>query len=267
MAVGLCSCGRDPDDSGRGEPAGEPVAFIETSDGPVWLGAPPASATVDDKVLADVARGVAAVRAVGCGPVSQGSAFAVAPGLLVGAAHVVTGAPSIEIEWAPGAGSELTVSTAAVVGYDTARDLVLLRSDAEMAPLRVDRVRLGISGAVIGYRQGQGLVVSPARIEHHLAAFGWWGEGTKRNVYLVAADVRTGQSGGPLIDRDGSVVGVAFASVQGPRDIAFALSRGELLGFLASAGVDVQLNYLGETVITAQPGRLEEAPHGECRIG
>lgn len=267
LAGGLSSCGRDPDDSGRGGPPVEPVDFIDSADGPLWLGAPPDSAAVDDEVLAEVARSVVAVRAHGCGPISRGSAFAIAPGLLVGAAHVVTGASSIEIESAHAVNGEPAAAGAVVVGYDTARDLVLLRSSVEAPPLRIDRVRLGISGAVLGFRGSEGLVVSPARIEHSVSATGWWGDGTRRSLYLVAADVRSGQSGGPLIDRDGAVVGVAFASAQGPRHIGFALSRDELTGFLVSAGVDARVSYLGDTVITAQPERLEEVPHGECRIG
>ncbi len=266
-AIVLSSCGRDLDDSGRGGPAVEPVAFIESADGPIWLGAPPTLATVGEEVLADVSRSVLGVRAYGCGPVSRGSAFAIAPGLAVGAAHVIAGATSIEIEYPQEADGELAVVAATVVGYDPARDLALLSSNTAVPPLRIDRVRLGISGAVLGYSHDGGLNVSPARIEHLVSASGLWGEGTARNVYLVAAQILTGQSGGPLVDRDGSAVGVAFASVRGPSDIGFALSRGELLGFVISAGLQARVNYLGDTLITAPPERLSQVPHGQCSAG
>ena len=267
LAVTLVACGPDLDDTGWGGPPIVPVASIAGADGPVWLGAPPAAVTVDDNVLADVAKGVVAVRAHGCGPSSHGSAFAVAPGLVVGAAHVVTGASSVEIAWNGDGDGEPAVSGAAVVGYDTGRDLVLLRSDATVPPLQIGRVRFGITGAVLGYPQGEGLAVSPARIEHVVAASMDWGDGSKRNVYLVAADVRKGQSGGPLIDRDGHVLGVAFAASQGLGEIGFALSRSELLRFLISAGVDARVDYLGDTAIEAQPDELSEVSNGECRIG
>lgn len=265
LAVALVACGPDLDDTGWGGPPIVPVATITGADGPVWLGAPPAAVTVDDKVLADVAKGVVGVRAHGCGPASHGSAFAVAPGLVVGAAHVVTGAPSVEIAW--NGDGEPAVSGAVVVGYDIGRDLVLLRSDAAVPPLKIGRVRFGITGAVLGYPQGEGLAVSPARIEHVVAASMDWGDGSKRSVYLVAADVHKGQSGGPLIDRDGYVVGVAFAATQGLGEIGFALSRSELLGFLISAGVDARVDYLGDMVVEAQPEKLSEVSNGECRIG
>lgn len=243
-----------------------PVATIAGTDGPVWLGAPPATVTVDDQVLADVASGVVGVRAHGCGPSSQGSAFAVAPGLLVGAAHVVTGASSVEIAWDAGGGGHVT-SPAVVVAFDTARDLVLLRSGAMVPPLQIGRVRFGITGAVLGYPQSEGLAVSPARIEHVVRASMDWGDGSARNVYLVAADVHKGQSGGPLIDRDGNVLGVAFAAAQGLGEIGFALSRNELVGFLVASGVDVRDNYLGDTVVEAQLEEFSEVSSGECRIG
>lgn len=267
LTVALVACGPDLDDSGRGGPPIVPVDSIVSADGPIWLGAPPAAVTVDDKVLADVARGVVGVRAHGCGPARHGSAFAVAPGLLVGAAHVVTGASSVEIAWDADGDGEHVTYPADIVAIDPARDLVLLRSDAMAPPLQIGRVRFGITGAVLGYPQGEGLAVSPARIETVVAASMDWSDGPARTVYLVAADVRRGQSGGPLIDRDGRALGVAFAASQGLGEIGFALSRSELLGFLAAAGVEAKADYLGDTVITAQPENLREVSSGECRIG
>ncbi len=267
LALSPIACGLDPDDSGWGGPPVEPVATIAGADGPIWLGAPPPAPTVDDDVLAGVARSVVGVRAHGCGPTSRGSGFAVAPGLVVGAAHVVTGASNVEIAWDADGDGESVTSPAVVVAFDPARDLVLLRSEALVPPLQIGRVRFGITGAVLGYPQGQELAVSPARIEHRVAASMDWGDGSARNVYLVAADVHKGQSGGPLIDRDGRALGVAFAATRGLGEIGFALSRDELVGFLVASGVDARKNYLGDIVVEAQPERLSETSSGECRIG
>jgi len=207
------------------------------------------------------------VRAKGCGPVASGTAFAVAPGLLVGAAHVVAGVPSVEIEWFTGESAEPRSYPVDVVGYEEDSDLALLRTQAGVPSLSIDQAQLNTDGAVLGFDASSEFLVSPARIEHFVSASGLWGPQTSRNVYVLAADVRKGQSGGPLIDADGSVVGVAFAAVSGPQDIGFALSRGELLAFLVTAGVDARVNDRGETVITALPATLEEVSHGECRIG
>ncbi|MXZ14031.1 MAG: trypsin-like peptidase domain-containing protein [Acidimicrobiales bacterium] len=256
----MVACAADPDDSGRGRSPVATVASIPSADGPVWLGAPPAAVTVDDGVLVSVV----SVHAFGCGPVSHGSGFAVASGLLVGSAHVVAGASSVEIAWNAG-GDELVTASADIVGFDPERDLVLLRSDAAVPPLRIERVRYGSTAAVIGYLQGERLEVTPARIEHLVRASGLWGDGIGRNVYFLAADVQKGQSGGPLVDR-GGVVGVAFATATGPDDIGYALSRGELLGFLTSSGVDVGIDYRGDAVIHAQPASLGVTSSGDCRL-
>lgn len=257
----IVACGADPDDSGRGRLPIASVASIPSPDGPVWLGAPPLSVAVDDGVLASVV----AVHAFGCGPVSHGSGFAVAPGLLVGSAHVVAGSSSVEIAWNAGGSNGLVTSPADIVGFDPARDLVLLRSDAAVPPLQIERVRFGSTGAVIGYLQGERLEVSPARIEHLILASGLWGDGVGRHVYFLAADVQKGQSGGPLVDR-GGVVGVAFATATGPDDVGYALSRGELLGFLGSSGVEVRFDYRGDAVVHAQPASLSVTSSGDCRL-
>lgn len=207
------------------------------------------------------------MRAKGCGPVANGTAFAVAPGLLVGAAHVVAGAPDVEIEWFTGESAEPSSYPVEVVGYEEDSDLALLRTEAGLPSLSIDQAQLKTVGAVLGFDASAEFLVSPARIEHYVSASGLWGPRTSRNVYVLAADIRKGQSGGPLIDAAGSVVGVAFAAVSDPEDIGFALSRGELLEFLVAAGVDARVNDRGETVIAAQPLTLEEVPHGECRIG
>ena len=266
-SVALGACVRGADDAGPKDAPTGPVSQIESSDGPLFLGAPPAELTIGEEVLASATRGVVDVRAKGCGPVANGSAFAIAPGLLVGAAHVVTGASSVEIEWSPNEATQLGSHLAEVVGYTEDSDLALLRTKAGVHPLSIDQARLGATGAVLGFDGSSEFLASPARIEHYVSASGLWGGATTRSVYVLAADVRNGQSGGPLVDREGSVVGVAFASIQGPQDIGFAFSSDELVGFLASSGIDARVNDLGDTVITADPASLSEITPGECSVG
>lgn len=267
LCAALGACASDRGEAELADAPTEPVSQIESSDGPLLLSAPPAASTIDDDVLDSAARGVVAVRARGCGPVANGTAFAVAPGLLVGAAHVVAGAPSVEIEWSTSESTEPSRHLVDVVGYEEDSDLALFRTESGVPPLSIDQAQLGTNGAVLGFERSSEFVVSPARIEHYVSASGLWGQETTRSVYVLAVDIRKGQSGGPLIDQDGSVVGVVFAAIQGPQDIGFALSREELVRFLISAGIDARVNDRGETVIAAQPARLEEVPHGECRIG
>ena len=264
LAVALGGCAPDPDDAGWTGVLPEPVSSIEGIEGPLWLGAPPAEFVIADDVLAEASRGVVPVRGIGCGAVSNATAFAVAPGLLVAAAHVIAGASRVEIDVSVGDAGTVVARPVEVVGYSEERDLALLRTDAPVSPLSLDRARLGATAAVLGYPEGAALEVSPARIEHYVSASGLWGEGTRRRVYLLAAEVRAGQSGAPLVDQQGSVVGVAFGTVRGPSGIGFAFSRDDLLGFLASSGVDARIDYLGRTVVRARPAELRPVPNGTC---
>ncbi len=265
LSVATGACAPDPDDAGKSGAPPQPVSYIDSHDGPLWLGAPPTTFQIPEKTLDDVSRGLVAVRATGCGPVSFGTAFAVAPGLLVVSAHVINGASIIEIEAGHESSSTKAVYLADVVGYSQARDLALLRTDASVQPLHLGRAQLGAVAAVPGYPDGSKLEVSPARVEHYVSASGLWGEQVRRRVYVLAANVRSGQSGSPLVDIRGNVIGVAFATIRGPSNIAFALSRDELLSFLATVGVHVRNDYLGRTLVSAQPSLLNEVPNGECQ--
>ncbi|WP_428119611.1 S1 family peptidase [Candidatus Poriferisodalis sp.] len=268
VATSLTGCGADFDDSGSGGEPVERVVSIRSSAGPLWLGAPPVISPIGDDVLAGVSDGVVAVRALGCGPTSNGTAFAVAPGLLVGAAHVVTGASSVEVgSLGDDVNNPSPDHAATVVGFDPDRDLALLRSDMRVTALPMSRARIGAEGVVLGYPAGKELTASPARVEHFVRATGLWGTDNVRNVYVLAADVRTGQSGAPLLDSDGNVIGIAFAQLRGSAEVAFALSRGELLNFLVESGVDARIDYLGRTVINARRDDLSATPNGECGGG
>lgn len=266
LAAASAACAPDPDDARWAGALPEPVSSIESSDGPLWLGAPPTEFAIADDVLAEVTRGVVPLRAIGCGAVSNATAFAVAPGLLVGVAHVIAGASKVEIDVSAGDAGTVAAQPAEVVGYSEEHDLALLRTDAPVPPLSLDRARLGAIAAVLGYPEGPALEVSPARIEHYVSAGGLWGDGTRRRVYILAANVRSGQSGAPLLDQQGKAVGVAFATVRGPSDIGFAFSLDDLLDFLVSSGVDARIDYLGRTVVRAQPATLRQVPNGDCAL-
>lgn len=266
LVAALGGCSPDLDDAGWTGAHPEPVSSIDRSEGPLWLGAPPAEFAIADDLLAETARGVVPLRAIGCGAVSNATAFAVAPGLLVGAAHVIAGASRVEIDVSIGDAGTAATRPVEVIGYSEERDLALFRTDAPVSPLSLDSARLGATTAVLGYPEGSSLEVSPARVEHYVSASGLWGDGTRRRVYLLAADVRAGQSGAPLIDQQGNVVGVAFGRVRGPSGIGFAFSRDDLLGFLISSGIDARIDHLGRTVVSAGSAGLRPVPTGTCSL-
>ena len=59
-----------------------------------------------------------------------------------------------------------------------------------------------------------------------------------RDVYTLRADVRAGNSGGPLLAPDGSVLGVVFGAAIDKPDIGFALTAEEAAPVVAAGRTD-----------------------------
>jgi S1-C subfamily serine protease len=136
--------------------------------------------------------------------------------------------------------------SATVVTFDSKRDLAVLDVPGlDQVPLPVGTAQIGSDAAVFGHPGGQDEVeVSPARIETAISALGrdLYGETTiRRDIFILAAQLEPGDSGGALVDTDGEVVGVAFATAPDQPATAYALTSGELGAVLdqpRSDGVD-----------------------------
>ena len=85
----------------------------------------------------------------------------------------------------------------------------------------------GTSGAVLGYPGGGPFDAEPAAVLARYVAVGRdiYGQGiTHRDIYEVQSRVRPGNSGGPLVRTDGTVVGVVFSKSIRNDDIGYALT-------------------------------------------
>ena len=85
----------------------------------------------------------------------------------------------------------------------------------------------GESAAVLGYPENGGLQATPARVRNQITAPGRdiYGEGTVvREVLSLRADVRPGNSGGPVVNKDGEVIGVVFAASVDRDDTGYAMT-------------------------------------------
>lgn len=164
------------------------------------------------------------VVAVGCGEIQEGSAFVVSRNLLITNAHVVAGTGSIRVEDPAG------FHNASVELFDPEFDLAVLRVPGlTEQPLRIDPdlVPRGTKAVVIGYPEGGPLTVDPAGVRAEILATGLdiYGQNqTIRAVYEVQALVRPGNSGGPLVEPDGLVVGLVFSRSPSTADIGYALA-------------------------------------------
>src|SRR3954469_15373736 len=166
------------------------------------------------------------VRVIGtaCGLGIEGSGWVAGPGLVVTNAHVVAGEDDTTVQ-PLGVGPRYD---ARAVWFDPRNDVAILRSDAikNLRPLRENvNAPSGTSGAVIGYPENGPLDVQPARIGPTITALSQdaYGRGPlRRKITTMRGLVRSGNSGGPLVDGDGRVLTTIFAS---------SVSRGEHAGY------------------------------------
>jgi S1-C subfamily serine protease len=82
-------------------------------------------------------------------------------------------------------------------------------------PLEQAEPRVGSSGAVLGYPENGPLTAKPARIGRTTVVLSVdaYGRGpVSRRITSLRARVRPGNSGGPLLDSSGRVVGTVFAA-------------------------------------------------------
>jgi S1-C subfamily serine protease len=194
--------------------------------------APPEAVGIDAVVLARAVSATAGVRVIGCGRTYSGSGFAVDAEHLVTNAHVVAGGREVTIRTHDGRRVD-----ARVVVLDADRDLALLHAPGHgLAALELGQGSVGDTGAVIGYPGGQDEPrVAPARIDRIVNGVGRdiYGRGaTERSLYFLAAQLRSGDSGAPMVDGAGRVVGVVFAVSPDVPTVAYALTTDELRAVL-----------------------------------
>jgi len=170
-----------------------------------------------------------------CSQIQQGSGWVAGPSLVVTNAHVVAGEETTEVQDAGGASYVATV-----VAFDPSRDLAVLAVPGLLSPpLRIGRGAAGDLGAVYGHPGGAALRAAPARIGEEITAVGtdiYRTARSRRQVFVLAAELHPGDSGGPLVDADGDVVGVAFAIDPASSGTAYALTDAEVLPILDAVG-------------------------------
>ena len=207
-----------------------------TSAGPVQAAGP---ASVQEAV-ANAGHSTVKIVSQGCGEILEGSGFLVAPGLYVTNAHVVAGTYSTQLEFE----NDVPVK-ARIVYFDPNFDLALLRAPTLSglgAPLTIDKsdVSRGQVAAVLGFPGGGNFTAQPAGVRELFLAQGRniYGTGlTNRFVYELQAQVRPGNSGGPLVEPDGLVIGVVFSTSATDPKVGYALASPTVLSKVqANAG-------------------------------
>ncbi len=174
--------------------------------------------------------------AAACNRGQEGSGWVVSPGRVVTNAHVVAGmaSPRVRVQ---GAGRSYD---SRVVVFDPQRDLAVLDVSGLRAPaLREgDQLGRGDGAVVAGFPLDGPYRLDPARVRTVLSARGsdiYGAPGTVREVYSLYARVEPGNSGGPLLSRDGRVVGIVFAKSLDDASTGYALTLREAAPVLDAA--------------------------------
>jgi S1-C subfamily serine protease len=184
-----------------------------TVSGPSPDVAPPDSKIAHDPEVQAAGDSVVRVLGTACGLGVEGSGWIAAPDLVVTNAHVVAGESDTTVT---PAGSSTSLD-ATPVHYDPANDLSLLRVNGlggtalSLAP----DVRTGTSGAVLGYPENGPFTIAPARVgvTGPVVTQDSYGQGpVTRELTALRGEVRSGNSGGPLVDGAGNVMGTVFAA-------------------------------------------------------
>lgn len=174
------------------------------------------------------------IRASGCGLTdSLGSGVAVVePGLVVTVAHTVAGSDAVTVVDATG-----TEHDAVVIAFDPDADLAALSVPTlDAPPLDIGRVATG-EASTIRWRPDDGVTRAVATITRRLGI-------TIEDIFVerevrrtgmeLSADIVVGDSGGPVVDSTGAVVGIVYANSKSRPNIGFATDDEELRDLLTA---------------------------------
>ena len=217
------------------EPNGFPQVFsgIEPAPANPNVALPPLSSLAT--AIAHDQASVVKIEGEGCGGIVEGSGFVAAPGLIITNAHVVAGvAHSYVIDKN---GQHAT----SVMWFDPNLDLAVLAvKDLAGQALTLDDSTApnGTAAAVLGYPGGGDFTPKPAAVLDEFTATGrniYDQANTNRSVYEIKADVIPGNSGGPLVTRNGAVIGVVFAQSTAYNEVGYALTMQQVTSELHQA--------------------------------
>jgi S1-C subfamily serine protease len=228
---------------------GFPDVLSPFSETPLKEVDPPDSALQASPVVQQARSSVLKIRgrASSCGRALEGSGFVIAPQRVLTNAHVVAGTDEVGVEVAD------DLLSGRVVLYDPDTDIAVIavpRLDAP--PLRFSQADAlsGASALVLGYPLDGPYQASEARVRERINLRGpdiYDSHTVQRDVYTVRAVVRSGNSGGPMVDPQGRVLGVVFGAAVDDDDTGFVLTADEVAD-----------------EVTAAPGLADEVYTGDC---
>ncbi|HEV2771455.1 MAG TPA: MarP family serine protease [Thermoleophilaceae bacterium] len=176
---------------------------------------PPDRAIARDSQVRAAGRSVVRILGTACGLGVQGSGWVADSDVVVTNAHVVAGQDDTRVELRDGSTHE-----AEAIWFDPENDLAIVRSSgvasAGTPALELDvGESAGTSAAILGFPQNGPFTVRAGRLGETRTVMSQdaYGRGpVQRRITSVRGRVRSGNSGGPMVDGEGDVVTTIFAS-------------------------------------------------------
>jgi S1-C subfamily serine protease len=221
------------------------------------------AAMVNGVATVMVDRGIRIERGVGYSDKILGSAFYIdSTGLLITNYHVIESEVDPKYEgysrmYIRMGDSSSPRYPARVIGYDKALDLALIKTEhkSEFVFSIVDRVvpQVGDTVIAIGSPVGLERTVTSGIVSSLSRRFLQIGD-----VYQIDAAVNPGNSGGPVVDASGRLVGIVFAGVEQFQGLNFAIPAQRLIAALPAMikGGKAQRPWLG-IIISESSGSAE----------
>lgn len=182
---------------------------------------------------------------------SVGSGVCVAEGgYVLTNSHVINGCESITLYLSNG-----TSSTAKIVYEDTVGDLAIIKSSKSLPYLKIgksDELGVGEDVLAVGTPLSLSLTHSFTKgivsaLNRTLKVGSLSGEGYMQNMIQHDASLNPGNSGGPLLNSKGEVVGINTLKVSGGEGLGFAIPSKSFESLLNSyvENVNYEIPYLG----------------------
>jgi S1-C subfamily serine protease len=195
----------------------------------------PNNSVVSQQVVNADSASVVKIQSLGCGGEVQGSGVVIGKGFVLTNAHVVAGTSDTQV--LDGTGTYHAVA----VWFDPNEDIAVLRVNAiadKALTLSSQTDGQGTNGVILGYPGGGPLEANSAVILDEITAQGQniYNQGdVNRNIYELEGNVQPGNSGGPLIDSNGVVIGIIFAKSVSQPDVGYSLLSSDLINSVQAA--------------------------------
>jgi S1-C subfamily serine protease len=222
--------------------SGFPDVLSPFSSTPVAEVPAPSPELVKDPIVARARASVLKIRgrAPSCSRALEGTGFVIGAERVMTNAHVVAGTSEVSVE-VPKSGGGSQTEAARVVYYDEQVDIAVLAVPglaARPLPFNFSGASTGDNAVALGYPLDGPFSSSPAKVRQRIQLRGpdiYESSTVTRDVYTIRGTVRSGNSGGPLVNPQGQVIGVVFGAAVDQGDTGFVLTADQVRAALNAA--------------------------------